>query len=158
MCWRARAVLDREIGGPGQAMFDHGEGNGARDWARVGLWLVGATMAYNVIEAGIALWSGAEAGSIALVGFGLDSLIEQTTDPQGSERLEVPCASIRPNPFQPREIVDEDGIRELAPSIERHGVLQAPVVRPADARARRGHASRRGDHLHPRLSPGTSLL
>ena len=47
-----------------------------RDWARIGLWLVGATMAYNVIEAGIALWSGAEAESVALVGFGLDSLIE----------------------------------------------------------------------------------
>ena len=47
-----------------------------RDWARIGLRLVGATMAYNVIEAGIALWSGAEAGSIALVGFGLDSVIE----------------------------------------------------------------------------------
>ncbi len=76
MCWRARAVLGREIGGLGQAMFDHGVGNGARDWARVGLWLVGATMAYNVIEAGIALWSGSEAESIALVGFGLDSLIE----------------------------------------------------------------------------------
>jgi divalent metal cation (Fe/Co/Zn/Cd) transporter len=47
-----------------------------RDWARIGLWLVGATMAYNVIEAGIALWFGAEAESIALVGFGLDSVIE----------------------------------------------------------------------------------
>jgi hypothetical protein len=44
-----------------------------RDWVRIGLWLVGATMAYNIIEAGIALWFGAEAESIALVGFGLDS-------------------------------------------------------------------------------------
>jgi divalent metal cation (Fe/Co/Zn/Cd) transporter len=33
-------------------------------------------MAYNVIEAGIALWFGTAAESIALVGFGLDSLIE----------------------------------------------------------------------------------
>lgn len=47
-----------------------------RDWARIGLWLVGATLAYNVIEAGIALWFGTEAESIALVGFGLDSVIE----------------------------------------------------------------------------------
>ena len=45
-------------------------------WFRTGLWLVIATMAYNVIEAIVALWSGAEAGSIALVGFGLDSIIE----------------------------------------------------------------------------------
>ena len=47
-----------------------------RDWQRIGLWLVVATMAYNLIEAGIALWSGAEADSVALVGFGLDSIIE----------------------------------------------------------------------------------
>jgi divalent metal cation (Fe/Co/Zn/Cd) transporter len=47
-----------------------------RDWTRIGLWLVGATMAYNVIEAGVALWFGARAESIALFGFGLDSVIE----------------------------------------------------------------------------------
>ncbi len=45
-------------------------------WARIGLWLVAATMAYNTIEAGLAVWSGIVAGSIALVGFGLDSVIE----------------------------------------------------------------------------------
>jgi divalent metal cation (Fe/Co/Zn/Cd) transporter len=33
-------------------------------------------MAYNVIEAGVALWFGASAESIALLGFGLDSAIE----------------------------------------------------------------------------------
>jgi len=48
----------------------------ARDWRRIGLWLVGATLAYNVVEAGVALWAGDRARSIALVGFGLDSLIE----------------------------------------------------------------------------------
>jgi len=48
----------------------------ARDWRRIGLWLVGATLAYNVVEAGVALWAGERAASIALVGFGLDSLIE----------------------------------------------------------------------------------
>ena len=47
-----------------------------RDWRRIALWLVGGTMAYNVAEAGVALWAGADADSIALVGFGLDSLIE----------------------------------------------------------------------------------
>lgn len=49
---------------------------GERDWARIGLWLIGMTLAYNAIEAAIALWFGAEAESIALVGFGLDSVIE----------------------------------------------------------------------------------
>jgi divalent metal cation (Fe/Co/Zn/Cd) transporter len=47
-----------------------------RNWTRVGLWLVAATMAYNLVEAGLALWSGVVAQSIALVGFGLDSIIE----------------------------------------------------------------------------------
>jgi divalent metal cation (Fe/Co/Zn/Cd) transporter len=48
----------------------------SRRWMRIGLGLVVATMAYNVIEAGLALWFGAKAESIALVGFGLDSVIE----------------------------------------------------------------------------------
>jgi len=45
-------------------------------WTRVGLWLVGATMGYNSIEAVVAIWAGAAADSIALIGFGIDSIIE----------------------------------------------------------------------------------
>lgn len=45
-------------------------------WLRRGVFLVVVTMVYNVIEAGIALWQGVLAGSILLVGFGLDSTIE----------------------------------------------------------------------------------
>ncbi len=47
-----------------------------RNWARIALWLVAATLLYNIIEAVIALWFGVEAESIALFGFGLDSVIE----------------------------------------------------------------------------------
>ena len=47
-----------------------------RRLVRIGLWLLGSTMAYNTVEAGIALWAGVRAGSIALVGFGFDSIIE----------------------------------------------------------------------------------
>lgn len=47
-----------------------------RSWPRIALALVGATLAYNVLEAGIALVSGWLARSVVLVGFGLDSLIE----------------------------------------------------------------------------------
>ena len=47
-----------------------------RDWRKIALWLVTATLAYNILEAAVALWAGAEAESIALLGFGLDSLIE----------------------------------------------------------------------------------
>jgi hypothetical protein len=45
-------------------------------WRRISLWLVGATMGYNVLEGIVALWAGRYAGSIALVGFGVDSFIE----------------------------------------------------------------------------------
>jgi divalent metal cation (Fe/Co/Zn/Cd) transporter len=38
--------------------------------------LVGATITYNVIEAGVALVAGTVASSAALIGFGLDSVIE----------------------------------------------------------------------------------
>ncbi|MGK8505141.1 cation transporter [Nocardia asiatica] len=39
-------------------------------------WLVAATITYNVIEASIALSEGAHVSSTALIGFGLDSVIE----------------------------------------------------------------------------------
>ena len=42
------------------------------------MWLAVATIAYNLVEAGVALYAGVQAGSIALVGFGLDSVIELT--------------------------------------------------------------------------------
>jgi divalent metal cation (Fe/Co/Zn/Cd) transporter len=45
-------------------------------YRRLALRLVVVTMAYNTVEAGVALGSGIAAGSIALVGFGLDSVIE----------------------------------------------------------------------------------
>jgi divalent metal cation (Fe/Co/Zn/Cd) transporter len=47
-----------------------------RDWNRIALGLVIATLAYNLIEAGLALGSGFHARSVVLVGFGLDSVIE----------------------------------------------------------------------------------
>jgi hypothetical protein len=31
---------------------------------------------WNLVEAGVALWSGMGAGSVALIGFGLDSILE----------------------------------------------------------------------------------
>jgi divalent metal cation (Fe/Co/Zn/Cd) transporter len=39
-------------------------------------WIVGFTISYNIIEAVIAIWAGALASSAALIGFGLDSIIE----------------------------------------------------------------------------------
>jgi len=39
-------------------------------------WIVGFTITYNVLEAVIALTAGIQASSAALIGFGLDSVIE----------------------------------------------------------------------------------
>jgi divalent metal cation (Fe/Co/Zn/Cd) transporter len=43
---------------------------------RHGVWLEAITIAYNLIEAVVAIAAGVISGSIALVGFGLDSIIE----------------------------------------------------------------------------------
>lgn len=45
-------------------------------WGRIAIRLVVATLVYNVLEAAVALWAGANAESIALLGFGFDSVIE----------------------------------------------------------------------------------
>ncbi len=45
-------------------------------WTRIAIALVATTLFYNVAEAVVALWSGSEAESVALLGFGFDSLIE----------------------------------------------------------------------------------
>ena len=45
--------------------------------------------------------------------------------------LELQIANIRPNPYQPRRAFDEESLRELASSIQHHGILQPLTVRPA---------------------------
>lgn len=54
---------------------------------RRGQRLTWATIAYNLLEAAVALVAGAVAGSIALVGFGFDSLIEVSSSVAGLWRL-----------------------------------------------------------------------
>lgn len=51
----------------------------------------------------------------------------------GATYAEIPVASIRPNPKQPREVFDEDDMAELVHSIAEIGVLQPIVVRRVDA-------------------------
>ncbi len=43
--------------------------------------------------------------------------------------LRLKAADIRPNPRQPRRVFEERGLRELASSIRRHGILQPLTVR-----------------------------
>jgi len=56
---------------------------------RRGQWLSSITLAYNSLEGIIAVAVGALAGSIALVGFGVDSLIEVTASAAALWRLKA---------------------------------------------------------------------
>lgn len=76
------------------------------------------------------------------LGRGFESLIptdvlDETFDPtlesdeQISELRYIKLDEIEPSPDQPRRAVDEATLRELANSIEEHGVLQPIIVAPA---------------------------
>ena len=45
------------------------------------------------------------------------------------EIMELPIDELRPNPYQPRQVFDQDALRELATSIEEHGVFQPIIVK-----------------------------
>jgi ParB family transcriptional regulator, chromosome partitioning protein len=85
------------------------------------------------------------------LGKGLGALIPQeASGDKDSVLREVPLASIRPNPLQPRTNFDEESMTSLAASIREVGVLQPVLVRelgPGDfeliAGERRCRAARR---------------
>ena len=63
------------------------------------------------------------------LGKGLDALIPgDFSAPQVESDNFVPINSIIPNPRQPREIMDEDNLNDLANSIREHGILQPLIV------------------------------
>lgn len=72
------------------------------------------------------------------LGRGLGSLLGATelgaTDAQAPvqaprAQLEIAIDQVRPNPFQPRQAFDAEGLEELQESIRLHGILQPVVVR-----------------------------
>lgn len=48
--------------------------------------------------------------------------------PQMSQ-LKVPLKEIRPNPYQPRKVFDEEKLNELAQSIKEHGIFQPLILK-----------------------------
>ncbi len=64
------------------------------------------------------------------LGRGLSALIPNVTDEDADEVREVAVDQITPNPKQPRTDMDEEGIAELADSVQKVGVLQPVIVRP----------------------------
>jgi ParB family chromosome partitioning protein len=89
------------------------------------------------------------------LGRGLSALIpDAPPSPQTSTRpLEVDTDLLTPNRFQPRTVMDEGRIEELARSIRSNGIIQPIVVRKADhgyeivAGERRWRASQRAGLL-----------
>jgi divalent metal cation (Fe/Co/Zn/Cd) transporter len=77
--------------------------NQSRNWMRLALWLVIGTMAYNLAEAVVAIGSGLAAGSIALTGFGLDSVIELAAATVLLWRLRVEAGGADPERIEETE-------------------------------------------------------
>lgn len=63
------------------------------------------------------------------LGRGLDALIPAVEIEEGDQILQADIEKIRPNPYQPRKYFAEDALRELADSIQEHGIIQPLVVR-----------------------------
>ena len=45
------------------------------------------------------------------------------------EIIEIPIEELRPNPYQPRKVFDEEALNELADSIKEYGVFQPIIVK-----------------------------
>ena len=71
------------------------------------------------------------------LGRGLDSLFADTgsvlDSPDGSDVTTLPLHEIQPDRDQPRKTFEEGPLRELAKSIESHGIIQPLIVRPIPA-------------------------
>lgn len=65
------------------------------------------------------------------LGRGIDALFQDFENPDltTSSVEELPLKEIRPNPYQPRRIFDENALKELAASIAVTGVFQPIIVR-----------------------------
>jgi divalent metal cation (Fe/Co/Zn/Cd) transporter len=76
-----------------RAMTDAGASRSAL--VRRGLWLNYLTIGYNTLEAIVSIAAGIVAGSVALVGFGVDSVIEVTASAAAQWRLRADVDLIR---------------------------------------------------------------
>ena len=59
----------------------------------------------------------------------LEDIQQGKSDTHVSGRFEVPVDQVRPNPYQPRNTFDEQRLKELAQSIQQHGVFTPILVK-----------------------------
>ncbi len=62
------------------------------------------------------------------LGRGLGALIQTSETSEGTGLQTVPLSRIKPNPHQPRSVMDEEKLAELAASIKEHGLIQPLIV------------------------------
>lgn len=65
------------------------------------------------------------------LGKGLDALIPSVIPKTDLSIQQLPINDIAPNPYQPRQIFNDESLQELANSIKVHGLTQPVVVREA---------------------------
>ena len=65
----------------------------------------------------------------AIFGDDLSNVIEEIQQGDESRQSEIKLSEIRPNPYQPRKIFDDEKIGELAQSIKEHGVFTPVLLR-----------------------------
>jgi ParB family chromosome partitioning protein len=73
-------------------------------------------------------------GSKRRLGRGLEALLGPATVDEAKAEgslAQLPVQALRPNPYQPRQAFDEEALAELADSMQRSGLLQPVVARPA---------------------------
>lgn len=71
-------------------------------------------------------------GLDAIFGGDITSLIEDIEqNTPDHQQVSVPLEEIRPNPYQPRKVFDEEKMAELAGSIKEHGVFQPVILKRA---------------------------
>ena len=68
------------------------------------------------------------------LGKGIDALIPGAVIGDNEEIMEIPPHEIEANPYQPRQIFDDEKIQDLAASMKEHGVIQPLIVRRSGSR------------------------
>ncbi len=68
------------------------------------------------------------------LGKGLNAILPEDIEFEGTSVVELSVDEIYPSPVQPRKILDEDSVRELADSIKQHGIISPIIVRRVNSR------------------------
>ncbi|WP_096186080.1 ParB/RepB/Spo0J family partition protein [Evansella halocellulosilytica] len=63
------------------------------------------------------------------LGKGIQAFFPEAANEKDDQIQEIKVKELRPNPYQPRKVFDDEAIEELKTSIKQHGILQPLIVR-----------------------------